>query len=186
MDNNRSLLRYSFAIIFLSLFLHANAQSQETFDTSLKEGDKIRVYSREHTYKMVVGTYIKIIKDSLYMKSEYSRFSKKRTSSFHSYQISSVDSLQVSAGKENRMAEYASGFGLAFFLLGVFKGSEGNDQDEMTYARYFLSGFTLGLVVGWGQEHDKWEKVPLENLKLSLNYSPEKNNQIGLAFSMHF
>ena len=93
---------------------------------------------------------------------------------------------------------YSAGIGFAAGALGTVIYCSGNNEfsDEgkcEVYGRDFTlmttglvgaAGGIVGVIIGYGIKTDRWEEVPLDQLRVSL--APQRDGGFALGFSVRF
>ncbi len=162
-------------VIFLAVVGELCAQ-----DTLVVPGARVRVYSPDR----VTGTIEKLSSDTLVLRLE------DRDS--QAIPFASITRLEVSRGQKSNTASGAligGAVGLAAgAIVGGIVGSDWPDIPEpgwLVGAAYLgsiglVAGAGLGAIIGAVSKSDRWQTVPLDQIRVSLR----PNDHLGLAVSV--
>ncbi len=151
-------------------------------DTLVVPGARVRVYSPDR----LTGTIETLSSDTLVLKTEASRW---RVISRQAIPFASITRLEVTRGKKSKWlvgAGVGLGLGAAatVYFLAAFCDDVDTSCDGNTYLGIFaliaLPPAIVGAVIGALIKVDRWEDLPLDQIRVSLR----PNGHLGLAASV--
>jgi hypothetical protein len=148
----------------------------------IERGSRIRVTAPSMGADKLVGTCMATGGDTLYVQAE------TQTTTL-GIAVTSVTRLETSRGRKSHPWRGAGIGALSGAVLGLgiaVAFPEGEDREELLF--FPVTGIGAGLVVGAyiGAliKTDRWEEVPLDQLRVS--FVPQRDGRLGLALSISF
>jgi len=172
------------AVALLLVAFNARLGAQAT--PSLEPGSKIRVSLLDARLNTLVGTYVGTVADSLRMHTE-------ATSSVRSVPFSSVFTLEASRDRKSYALE---GLGIGFVAGAATGAAIGAmvyyDETSTTRSQLVVSGAAffgacgavVGVLAGAMITKERWERVSLDHLPVSL--APQRDGSLALGLSVRY
>ncbi len=201
-------MRHATILVAILAFVPlASATAQEP--PPVKVGDRVRVTAPD--VRRREGTVRLLTTDSLVLRPEYGAWpvhsargmpniSARGMPNRLAIPLASVTRLEVSRGQTSRMGPGAGigllGGGLLGYLIssgtlgsGCTEGGRGFQLTReacigVSTVGGAVVGTLLGLVVGAVSKTDRWEEVPLDQLRV--NFGPQRDGRFGLGASVRF
>ena len=153
----------------------------------VKVGDRVRVTAAELNIREFEGRLRRLYKDSVVVRPEYGGAPPVVIL------LTSLTRLEVRRRKSR--ADAGAGYGaLAGAAIGVGSAAmlcSSEDCEEYTGAVYLvlggggtLAGLLIGSIVGALIKTERWEEVPLDQLRVS--FVPQRDGRFGLGLSVRF
>ena len=176
------------AVLAVAPFSSATTQQQPP---PVKPGDRVRIgVCTPVCGTRVTGSVLELRSDALLVKSE-------RSGDTLQVALASLGMVEVSRGQKSRVGKGALigvlvGVGLGAGVgFAVGKGLEDDNVCDCHPAGMAVGGLGVGALgaligagVGAATKSDRWEEVPLDQLRVS--FVPQRDGRFGLGLSLRF